>query len=304
MLKFYVPDYGSPRASSRLRASIPAKEYGSVIKNISDVSLDDVVVFSKKSSIYEIKYVIDRGIKFIFDICDDQFQDPVYEKLFSYACSNCNLITVPSEKMREVVEKNSYKNTFITLDPYERVRRNPSFSPSDKIKILFFGCVDNFSTIPWGELVSSLSQRNINFKIDAIINYQHQYNICNDFFQTHEWSFDMHTELMNQCDLVLLPFKDNIKNISTKSPNRVVESINAGKFVITNRGVDSYNIFKDYIFLEDYESIVDGIIWSINNPSLVMEKIVKGQEFVEKNYSAKSVSETWRKAYDLVKNKI
>ena len=65
MLKFYVPDLGSARSSSRLRASIPAEKYGKVITNITDICQDDVVVFSKKSSIHEIQYVVDRGIKFI-----------------------------------------------------------------------------------------------------------------------------------------------------------------------------------------------------------------------------------------------
>ena len=303
MLKFYVPDLGSARSSSRLRASIPAEKYGKVITNISDVSQDDVVVFSKKSSIPEIQYVVDRGIKFIFDICDDQFEDPVYVKLFSYACSNCDLITVPSRKMKELAEKKTNKNAFITSDPSERERRIPSFSPSDKVRILFFGCVDNFSTVPWQDIVNKLTENNINFKIDAIINYQRLYNINTDFFETHEWTFEKHTQFLNDCDLVFLPFKNNQKNISTKSPNRVVESLNAGKFVVTNYGVDSYNILKDFIFLDEYDRLVDGILWTLKNQDAVIEKITEGQKFLDKNYSIESVANTWKQAHDLVKGK-
>lgn len=301
MLKFYVPDTNYVRASSRLRALLPSKKFGKVISNISDVKDDDVIVFSKKSSIPEIQYVVDRNIKFIFDICDDQFKDPVYVNLFSYACSNCDLIAVPTQKMKELVEYYTNKKTFIVTDPYERGRRQPSFSPSDVLKIFFFGCVDNFSTVPWQDIVNGLASINLKFKIDAIINYQSMYDVNESFFQTHEWSFDKQTKLLDECDLVFLPFKNNSKNIATKSPNRIVESINRGKFVVTNWGVDSYNDFKDFIFLDEYDKLVDGILWSINNKEEVILKITDGQKYIDDNYSVDSVSETWKQAYELVK---
>jgi len=302
MLKFYVPDKNPARSSSRLRASIPAENYGKVISNIDDIEDGDVVVFSKKSSIPEIQYVVDRNIKFIFDICDDQFKDPVYVNLFKYACSNCHIITVPTQKMKELAEYHTNKKVFVTLELYERDRKPPKFSPIDVLKILFFGSVDNFSTVPWKDIVNRLESNNVKFKIDAIINYQSMYNINESFFQTHEWSFNKQTKLLDECDLVLLPFKNNSKNISTKSPNRIVESINRGKFVVTNYGVDSYNGFKDFIFLDEYDKLVDGILWSLNNKEEVIRKIIGGQKYIDHNYSVDSVSETWKHAYELVKS--
>lgn len=301
MLKFYVPDKNSARSSSRLRASIPAENYGKVISNIHDIEDGDIVVFSKKSSIPEIQYVMSRDIKFIFDICDDQFKDPAYVNLFSYACSHCDLITVPSQTMKELAEYYTNKKVFITLEPYERERRQSFFSPSDVLKILFFGSVDNFSAVPWQDIVNGLASNNIKFKLDAIINYQSMYNVNESFFQTHEWSFDKQTKLLDECDLVLLPFKNNSKNISTKSPNRIVESINRGKFVVTNYGVDSYKDFKNFIFLDNYDKLVDGILWSLNNKEEVIQKIVDGQKYIDDNYSVDSVSETWKQAYELAK---
>ena len=301
MLKFYVPDKNSARSSSRLRASIPAENYGKVISNIHDIEDGDIVVFSKKSSIPEIQYVMNRDIKFIFDICDDQFKDPAYVNLFSYACSHCDLITVPSQTMKELAEYYTNKKVFITLEPYERERRQSFFSPSDVLKILFFGSVDNFSAVPWQDIVNGLASNNIKFKLDAIINYQSMYNVNESFFQTHEWSFDKQTKLLDECDLVLLPFKNNSKNISTKSPNRIVESINRGKFVVTNYGVDSYKDFKNFIFLDNYDKLVDGILWSLNNKEEVIQKIVDGQKYIDDNYSVDSVSGTWKQAYELAK---
>jgi len=301
MLKFYVPDKNSVRSSARLRASIPAEKYGKVITNISDVSQDDVIVFSKKSSIPEIQYIVDRGIKFIFDICDDQFKDPVYVKLFSYACSQCDLITVPSQKMKELAEYHTNKKAFVILEPCERERREAFFSPSDTLKIFFFGCVDNFNTIPWKEIVNELASNSLKFKIDAIINYQHMYDINESFFQTHEWTFEKHTKLLDNCDIVFLPFKNNTKNISTKSPNRIVESINRGKFVVTNYGVDSYNNYKDFIFLDNYDKLIDGILWTLDNKESVINKVIEGQKFIDDYHSIESVANTWRQAHNLVK---
>ena len=203
--------------------------------------------------------------------------------------------------MKELAEYYTNKKVFITLEPYERERRQSFFSPSDVLKILFFGSVDNFSAVPWQDIVNGLVSNNVKFKIDAIINYQSMYDVNESFFQTHEWSFDKQTKLLDECDLVLLPFKNNSKNISTKSPNRIVESINRGKFVVTNYGVDSYKDFKNFIFLDNYDKLVDGILWSLNNKEEVIQKIVDGQKYIDDNYSVDSVSETWKQAYQLAK---
>lgn len=302
MLKFYTPD-NIPRASKRLRCEIPAREFGEVIFSLKDTSVDDVVVLSKKTTILDILYLINNQIKFIFDICDDQFDDPNYYEIFKLACRHSNLITVPTESMKRLVNKRVKKNVFVITDPFERNRKSPTFNPGKKLKILFFGCRDNFIPIHWFDIISKLEAYKLDFRIDAIFNNEISdfYIFKNPRLKIHTWTFEKQTDLMEECDIVLLPFFNNFKNISVKSPNRLVESLQVGKFVVTNNGVHSYKEFRDFIFLDDYGKIIEGIIWTLHNREEVLNKVKKGQQHIDLFYSPQTVSNLWKESYHLVK---
>jgi hypothetical protein len=302
MLKFYIPD-NIERASKRLRAEIPSQIFGKVIDKIVDTSDDDVVVLSKKTTVRDIKYLLDRKIKFIFDICDDQFEDPTYSNMFKYACENANLIVVPTQSMKRLVESKINRKVFVIGDPFERNRNPPCFNIDQKIKLLFFGCRDNFIPINWNKIINKLEGCGIDFQIDAIFNnIELDYkNFKNEKLNIHTWSFDKQTFLMENCDLIILPFMNNHKNISVKSANRIIESLQMGKFVISNFGVDSYKEFGDFIFLDNYDKICEGIIWACANKNDVLDKIKRGQEYINSYYSPTHISNLWKKSYQLVK---
>lgn len=301
MLKFYIPDK-IPRASKRLRAEIPAKFFGEIISDIKESCENDVIVLSKKTTIGDIKYLLNKNIKFIFDICDDQFDDPSYKDMYNYACSNSSLIVTPTKSMQKLVESRVNKKTFVIGDPFERDRISPSFEPGEKLKLLFFGCRDNFVPINWIEIINKLEEYKIDFEINAIFNYFESdiKNFDHEKLKIHNWTFEGQTSLMKECDLIILPFLNNYKNISVKSPNRIVESLQIGKFVITNYGVDSYKELSDFIFLESYDKICEGIVWAINNKNQVLDKIKRGQNYIESFYSPSFISSLWKEAYQLV----
>jgi len=129
----------------------------------------------------------------LFDICDDQFQDPTYRELFAYACNYCSAITVPSEKMKLLCEQKTSKKTYVTLESYERECKPPQFNPGKVLNILFYGSYDNFDAVPWIELVDQLHLYNINFKIDALVNCASSRQIRSPNIKVHEWSFEKHT---------------------------------------------------------------------------------------------------------------
>ena len=298
MLKFHVPDKDFSRASLRLRATNPAKLFGEIISNPQEANAEDVIVFAKKSTINDIRYAVENNIKFIFDICDDQFEDIKYKKLFSYACEHCSAITVPTNKMKSLCEQKTTKKSYKILESYERESKSPHFNPGDILNILFYGTYDNFDAVPWIELIDQLKNLNVKFKINALINSASSRKVNSPNMEIYEWSFERQTNFLDQCDIVLLPFKNNEKNISTKSPNRVVEAINRGKFVITNYGVNSYEELQEFIFLDDYDRIVEGIVWTLSNKNAVIRKISEGQTFIHQNYNLTSVSNSWRYVYE------
>jgi hypothetical protein len=78
--------------------------------------------------------------------------------------------------------------------------------------------------------------------------------------------------------------------VEVKSPNRVIDGIQQGKFVIANNGVESYKSLKEFIHLGD---IADGLKWSLNNKDKVIEKIIQGQKYVYKNHSPDMIGKKW-----------
>ena len=83
----------------------------------------------------------------------------------------------------------------------------------------------------------------------------------------YEWNYELQRELVSKSDLVILPIP-NIQKlvVSYKSPNRVIDSIAQGRYVITNPGVNSYIQYNDFIGIG---SLKDNINWAINNPKSV-----------------------------------
>ena len=64
----------------------------------------------------------------------------------------------------------------------------------------------------------------------------------------YEWDYELQNDLVSKSDFVLLPIPENNPLVfSYKSPNRVIDSIAQGKYVITTYGVTSYRQYDDFI---------------------------------------------------------
>ena len=100
------------------------------------------------------------------------------------------------------------------------------------------------------------------------------------------WTWELQGQLLQDCDIVLMPvLTDNLRT-DTKSANRVIDSLISGRFVITTP-LASYEEFAPYTWQGDY---IEGIKWARDNPDQVIEMITAGQQYTEQNYSARVLS--------------
>ena len=107
----------------------------------------------------------------------------------------------------------------------------------------------------------------------------------------YEWNYELQRELVSKSDFVLLPVpNDNPLVFSYKSPNRVIDSIAQGRYVITTNGVTSYEQFGDFIGLG---SLQRNIKWAIENPKDVISKIKEGQNYIQKYHSPEVIAKQW-----------
>ena len=302
MLKFYVPDSNDIRATARLRAIIPSKYYGTVIKKIKQSTSDDVVVISKASNINDINYLLENNIQFIFDLFDDKFDEIGLENFYKYGCYHANMITASSYAMRDLIKKKFGRDSTVIFEPYEDETKEPKFNPDKTLKILSFGSIDNFRTIPWKEICFNLRKENINFEKILLSNFGSKVDIDANI-KMEIWSKKKQNDLLEWCDLVLFPFKNNHKNIFVKSPNRIVDCLNCGRYVVTNYGIDAYREFSNFVHIDKYEQLSQGIKMAIDNPNQVLNKIEMGQRYILQRFSPKHISNEWKTCYTILKGK-
>jgi len=310
MLKFHVPNGNFSRSSARLRGAIPAKYCGKVIFNLKDIDKEnEVVVFSKAAEISDIKYALKNNIKFIYDVCDDKFNHPQLKESVKYGCLHADLIVCASKTLKEIIKSNINRELKINVvsDPFERNTVEPKFKSGGKIKLGFFGQLGNFMYTPWKKIINDLEKKNIDFEINSVTNIQkpifREYTFRHPKLNLHSWSFEKQTEILNLSDIIFSPvYKNPNQNVAYKSENRAAEAINAGKFLVTNYGINSYLNLKDYIFIDEPEKITDGVLWYLNNPNEAFNKIQKGQKYVSENFSPQHIAKLWLDSYNEVIN--
>jgi hypothetical protein len=75
-----------------------------------------------------------------------------------------------------------------------------------------------------------------------------------------------------------------------KSPNRVVEPLRAGRFVVAYP-LPSYVELSDYVWLG--EIIADGVAWAVANREEVRRRIAAGQGHINRRFSPLSIGRVW-----------
>ena len=108
-------------------------------------------------------------------------------------------------------------------------------------------------------------------------------------FKFIEWSLSM-VENINESEIIFIPIINDKKSV-VKSSNRIVDSLNMGRFVIMNDNIQ-FSEFKDFCY---FGNINDGLEWIKNNETKAINMIVEGQKYVNKNYNLTKIGNAWKK---------
>ena len=98
---------------------------------------------------------------------------------------------------------------------------------------------------------------------------------------------------MDDSHFVLLPIVNVNENISAKSPNRLIDGIQRGKLVLTNRGVDSYLPFKSFSYFVSDFNYSQGLKYAINNRNEVLKNIKLGQLYIDQHHTPEIIGKQW-----------
>lgn len=290
----FVSQGNSYLASHRMRITKPAEllnvccssEIEAVVTQRGN-ALADINVFFKHfepgSAIISASSGPDLGFYSVFDICDDHFERE-HGAYYLKMCELADAITCNSKNMQERIYKVTGKLARIIPDPITFLKTTPEIKKRDsKIppRLLWFGHSSNvmalYNWLPKLDYkITAVCDSPINHpKIDAI-----------------QWKPMVVEGQIENHDIVLIPTTQHPWT-KCKSPNRAVDAIQAGKFVITDNK-EIYGDLEDFVYIiNSPEELQEAIKFWNDNPKKVQEMILKGQEYISKTYSDEVILDGW-----------
>jgi hypothetical protein len=311
-------EWYSPLASVRYRVLAPARYLRDEGHQVSFLLLDDrcarervdqrlradAVIISKvlQDGSVEIAERAKRlGSHVIVDLCDDHFDSRDIGPAYVALCGLADCITASTNAMAETIRQRTGRSAIVIDDPFEGPLGEPSFAPRrERLRLAWFGHPVNFDTIVammpslMGlsqvqpvtlHVVSAAGAGNIEaFLLDA--EGRNQPGLCTRFTP---WSPEATWLALSECDLVVVPSLPDVKKL-VKSPNRVVEPLRAGRFVIAYP-LPSYQELREFAWLG--ANMASGITWAMANKAAVLERITAGQNYVNHRFAPRAVALRW-----------
>lgn len=264
----------------------------------------DVLVVSKglfETSTEIVSRARQNGARILLDLCDDHFTSPFRDTCYQL-CRTADTITASTPMMAEVIARRTQRQAFVISDPYEAPPGMPCFNPSSgPVKLLWFGHPVNFDTL--GTLIPDLVRYASEQQINLHVVTENVANIATKLQALSEqagpgfgtrftpWSQEALWRAMDDCDLVVIPSLPHDSKL-VKSPNRLVESIRRGRFVVAYP-LPSYQPLADCAWLGS--DLVEGIRWSLLHRDEVLMRISSGQARIERQFSSARLALEWEK---------
>lgn len=302
-------------ASSLIKLGVDSNvirvEKNTQLESVGDITEYDVLVVSKPGYDLEIdivKLAKRSGVATILDVCDNHFDTEKHNERFITIASLVDVITVSTPTMAEVVTRYTGRSSIVISDPVEGVRRWPTLQPKDKLKLLWFGHKSNVKTLTdfAPELIPLSNEFPIELNIvtaglgsieEDLANWKPK--IGENFDVRYSpWALDDMPRFFDECDIVIIPSAEVDAKL-VKSPNRMFESIWAGKFTVAHK-VPAYLEFAKYAWVDS--NLIDGIRWAVSHPDEAMNAVSQGQDYVEQYFSPTVVAQQWKHAFEFARS--
>ena len=214
--------------------------------------------------------------------------------------------------MQELIKKHIGRDSIIITDPVEATKEEPRVALKSRryINIFTYGNSKHFNKIHWNTLIEEFNNVGMEYKIIAMLDRSKKFKVMykdqieKGRLEIYEFDLKKQYELMKEADVVFLPIQINsmesLINIKAKSPNRIIDAIYSGKPVITNHGVDTWNVFRRYADFTGWARSVQYVAYAaalrnlINKPKEEINKrIIEGQNYITANHSPEVVGKQW-----------
>ncbi|MDX1484637.1 MAG: hypothetical protein R3229_09160 [Alphaproteobacteria bacterium] len=292
-------------ASTRYTAIIPAKELGGrVAVFYSPMNPDEfldredpsVLILTKhfENSLLDLaKSASRRGIPIITNLCDWHFDNQERRPIDHELCRLANVVMAPCETMCSAIWTQFGIEARLIEEPVELPPDKARFQPSNPLRIFWCGHSSNLDTLgPGLEQLARVRCGGLQLHLMSnrppppwvVENQNWQSPITAKFTP-----FSLHGQIegLRQCHLAIIPsLKTNDKLV--KPPGRLVNIIRTGRFAVVHP-LPSYVPLGDYCWCG--EDIGEGVTFALGNPKECKDRLIRGQKFVEDNFSPRVVGE-------------
>jgi len=239
-------------ASWRYRAKIVSEGWAS----LNDFTAD-TLIFAKPQAneLMEMARAKARGAWVIVDFCDDHFDWVHYKEALRLADAvSCN-----TEVMAKIIKGHGRDATVIG-DPYEYPEAKPHYNG---LNLLWYGHAVNKHSLE--RILPDLEGYNL--------------RVVSNFGGAIPWSHETMLEEFARADIVLMP-----ATAEYKSPNRTIEAIRQGCFVVSERDLGIPHIYVG--------NILEGIKWTQTQD--INSLISKAQKFVTDEFTPQILIDKWK----------
>lgn len=249
-------------ASYRYRARMPSEWLGCSLNRLGA----DVTIFAKpsKDDVAIAKAAIEAGNTVIVDVCDAHMHIPHYRELIALA----HLVTVPTQWMADYLRSDLKfdADVMVIPEPYEFDEAEPHCHGDN---LLWFGHALNIDSL-----------ERVKHHLTG-----HPLKVVSNVEGAIPWSRENLLRELDSADIVVIP-----ETAPYKSPNRAVEAIRRGCFVVAepHPSLEGFPVYTG--------NIRKGIEWAIQNPRQANQMTLAAQEYVSKRFSPKTLESAWRAA--------
>jgi len=267
----FVHPSDASMASFRYRALMPL-EYlnkNTDIRATINEGLADAVVFSKPmaANIDFAKQCRKDGTRVIVDICDDHLNHkamgPVYREMIGLS----DQVVCPTVTMRDRIKAETGRESEVIIDAYEQERCDPHANGDN---LLWIGHQTNLK-----EIIPFIG------KLDNLSVCTGPNNALTGYIP---WSIENQRAELARANIVLLP-----NSAEYKSPNRLINSIMAGCFVVAHPSAERKE-FRQHTWIGN---VMAGLQWANAFKDELDDRVRDAQDYIEERYSPALMGQRW-----------
>jgi glycosyltransferase involved in cell wall biosynthesis len=283
----------------------------------------EVAVFSKilprseahvRTRVEYARQLLSRGARLVVDICDNPFRH-VQAAGLRELIAMAHRVVANSEAMAELIETETGRDATVIADPVEGERQEPAFTPeaqvhrwfrrgSGRLRLLWFGgSPRNYASLQaWLPKLEAWCRKGVAAdltvvaapaaEIEADLGRYRDEGEAALRLRFLPWSLPLMQTALAGCDLVLLPGDPANALKHAVSANRLIEGLQAGRFVVAS-AIPSYLEFRDAAWIG--EPLDEGLDWALAHPQEVRSRIALGQARIDREYSPAVIGAKWHR---------